>query len=187
MRIAVLKCVGVFVALGLVVFSPGVMGASKQLPLLAFDLRPVSLEINEPIYGFLRLTTNFESADEVNVYLKASLGLTEVDLRHPQPDVWIYQGQFEAAGTYNLSVDLIVEDKVESDALREGIVIVNQEIADLEDEILQETDPGERAVLEAIRDNRILERDHMSDVLESLRQTVATEVFPITVIDPNNP
>jgi hypothetical protein len=159
--------------------------SEKNLPLVTLNLNPAAPTVGQNLYGFLRVSTDLVSPDEVNILLEATLDTVEVELRHPTKSLWVLEAGDElAAGEYTLSVKVVVEDKAESDALRKGITVLNNEISDLEDEIALEEDPGERALLESIRDERILEKDHLAEVLLSLRQVLATENFTIEVVTP---
>ena len=154
--------------------------------LVRFETNPTQVHPGNAYHGFIYLTTDWASADEVRTVVRAWMDNQEMTLIQPDPNtgLWVFIGApFTDVGTHNVTVGVSLEDKADSDRLRASITQGQQDIATLNAQIAIEEDPNQKTILEAQRDAKQSLVNDYQNQLNQGRTDVGSDNFTFNVVN----
>jgi len=152
--------------------------------LLKYRLSPENPVQGQSVTVFIEAETQFDSSDEVKLFLEAHLDADSapIELLHPTEKLWIYRSAvFTTIANHTLKTKMIIEDYRESKQIRDALIVLNQEIMRLQTELMHEGDPARRAVIQAELNGRLQQREDLQNVLLTLRKPIGEESFKFSV------
>lgn len=156
--------------------------AAEPLRFVRAAVSPDTVIIGEQATVFLHPATNYASPDRVRLLLDAAVDGVPVTALHPSQDMWVLQlGPYLQAGSHDVMVTAFLENADEADELRAGITAHTQVIADLDDEIANETDPARLVQLQEERATKVAERTEMQATLAGLKREIGVDTFTVSV------
>jgi hypothetical protein len=154
--------------------------------LVRFETNPPQIHPGNAYHGFIYLTTDWSSSDEVRTVVRAWMDNQELTLIHPDANtgLWVFAGApFADVGTHNVNVNISLEDKVDSDQMRASITQAQQDIAVLNAQIAIEEDPNQKVILEAQRDAKQALVSDYQNQLNQGRTDIGNDTFTLNVVN----
>jgi hypothetical protein len=155
-----------------------------NLPLVSVEFTPDTPHVGDVVSAIVQLETDFSSPDPVRVVLKARLdGSQSIGLTKISSEIWTAQvGSFSSVGDHSFSVDVLLEDSSDTDAIRNAISGVEADIANLENAIASEQDPGQLAEYQAQLVQAQQQHADLLNQLASEQTLVGTDSFNFQVV-----
>lgn len=156
--------------------------AALSDPLIRFSASPgQNVEQGQELTVFATLNVGFQDSETFIDDVK--LDGTPITLEHPSSGLWIFNGgAFTELLSHTLEAKVYIQDAAQAGAIRDAITSLEADIANLNAQIEEATDPQVIADLTAQRDEKQNLKNSLVTALANLKTIVGTEQFTFTVV-----
>lgn len=154
--------------------------------LVNFWISPAQPKAGENVTIFAQNETGFSDSD---ILMDGRFdGQDGALLEHPAKELWIYEaGSFTEQRDYTFTAKLFLQDKNEAKQIKEAIASLETEIASLNEQIGNATDPQLIADLTALRDEKVSLKNELVAALANLKTAIGEESFTFSVGESTDP
>ena len=151
-------------------------------PLIRFSASPgTSPEQGQEVTLFATLNSGFTNSE--TFLAETKLDGASVTMEHPSEGLWLFDaGSFTELGSHTFEAKVYIQEATQAKAIRDAIEVLEQEIAELNEQIEESTDPTEIAELTAARDEKQALKTELTTALAGLKTFVTTESYAFTVV-----
>lgn len=155
----------------------------NEIQILEIWTNPTTPVQGQEFNVFVRVKTTFEAPEELKFFLKAKVNNTDVDILSIQDGLWWFPGSSAwSQGQHQVSVGIYLENKVEADALRKQITVLQQEIKEIEGRLLVEEDEAEKIILNQSLSEKTVEVNALAAELANCQTLIKTEAYSFQIL-----
>ncbi|WP_413943307.1 PKD domain-containing protein [Bdellovibrio sp. HCB-162] len=159
-----------------------IIQSQEQYSISQIRMSPAYPSIGDKVTFFIELSTDFESNLEVNSVVTAQLEGNPLKVIHRGGRLWMSEPYLVSAeGKLNLEIQLFIENRSQSEALRSDLVKTIAEIEDLNRQILREADLAKKAHLQSLLDQKLIVKQDLESSLESTKRAVASRNHSVVI------
>lgn len=159
------------------------LASLAETKLFDLSVNPTAPKVGEKFTISIRPNTTFQAPEELRLLVKARLNNQAINLQSITDGLWWFQNSTNYAdGSYQLDADFILENKDQTDSIRDDITQVQKDIKDIQAQIDLEQDDAQRELLQGqLLAKQQLEQQYVNS-LADWQLLVKTESFQFQII-----